>query len=187
MSEQAVYRRVLRRETHSPRTGAAVVVATILAVLLTAAVVLSVWSLVDDGFRQGVADRLGSASSLAEDRSALTAAGIVAALIALILIALALLPGRLARRGRSTERVALLVDDGVLADAVADAVAVRCGIGRGQVSVTVGRRTATVRITPTSGITVDHDAATDSAAEALAAVGFSATPKLVVSSQGVIA
>ncbi|WP_369374156.1 hypothetical protein AB1046_08170 [Promicromonospora sp. Populi] len=184
--EQAVYRRVLRRETHSPRTGAAVVVATVLAVLLVAVVALGVWWLVDPGSHDLVADRLASVTSFAEDDGALTAVGVLAAVVALVLIVLAVLPGRLPRRARSTDRLALLVDDGVLADAVADAVALRCGIDARQVSATVGRRSATVRVTPTSGVAVDHDAATDSVAAALSAVGFSAVPKLYVARQGVV-
>jgi len=184
--EQAIYRRVLRRETHSARTGSAVVLASVLVVLLVAAIALGVWWVADAGARALVADRAASVTSFAKDGSALTAAGAVAIVVALLLILLAVLPGRLARRARSTERMALVVDDGVLADAVADAVALRCSIDSRQVSATIGRRSATVRVTPTSGVPVDRDAATDAAAATLAAVGFSVVPKLYIARQGVV-
>lgn len=185
--EQAVHRRVLRRETHSSRTGAAVVLASVLIVLLVATIVLGVWWLVDPGFRDVVADQTAAVASFAGDAGAMTTAGCVAVVLAVVLIAAAVLPGRLARRARSTDRLALLVDDGVLADAVADAVAARCGIDRRQVSATIGRRSATVRVTPTSGVDVDRGAATESAVAALAALGFSLAPRLFVARQGVVA
>lgn len=185
--EQAVYRRVLRRETHSSRAGAAVTLASVLIVLLVAATAFGVWWVVDRGLRDDVADQTAAVSSIAGDGGTLMTAGCVAVVLAIVLIAVALLPGRLARRARSTDRLALLVDDGVLADSVADAVAARCGIDPRQVSATINRRTATVRVTPTSGVDVDRAAATDSAVATLAAVGFSVAPKLFVADRGVVA
>lgn len=83
--------------------------------------------------------------------------------------------------------MALLVDDGVLADAVADAVALREGVDRSQVSVTLGKKTAIVRITLTSGVPVDTDRAGRAAVEALASLGFSAAPRVLLSQTGVVA
>ncbi|RPF20887.1 hypothetical protein [Myceligenerans xiligouense] len=185
--QDAVYRRVLRRETHSPRTQAAVTVATVLIVLLVAAVAAGGWWLADPGARGDLAERAGTLSSFARRPTALTVGGTVAVLAAVTLLALAILPGRRARRGRVAGRVALVVDDGVLADAVADAVALRCGVARTQVSATVGRRVATVRVTPTSGLPVDRGAAVDAAAATLDAVGFPVTPKVLVAQRGVVA
>ncbi|MGI5190886.1 hypothetical protein ACQEVI_22300 [Promicromonospora sp. CA-289599] len=185
--EQAVHRRVLHRETRSSRTGAAVVLASVLIVLLVTAVTLSVWWLVDPGSRDVVAAQAAVVSSIAGDDGTLLAAGCVAVVLAVVLIAVALLPGRLARRARSTDRLALLVDDGVLADTVADAVAARCGVDPRQVSATVSRGSVTIRVTPTSGVDVDRAAATDSAVAALAAVGFPVAPKLFVAREGVVA
>lgn len=184
--EQAVYRRVLRRETHRSRTTAAVAVASVLLVLLVVAIGAGVWWLVAPASRDVISGWFDSASALADDRAALTVAGAAALAIAVALLALAVTPGRLPRRARSTGRLALLVDDGVLADAVADAVALRCGVDRHQVSARVGRRTTTVRVTPTSGIAVDRAAASDSAAAALADLGFSTAPRLIVMDRGVI-
>lgn len=185
--EQAVHRWVLSRETHSSRTGVAVTLASVVIVLLVAGIALGVWWLVDRAFRDVMAGQVAAVSSIAGDGGALMAAGSISVVLAVFLIAVALLPGRLARRARSTDRLALLVDDGVLADAVADAVAARCGIDPRQVSATINRRRATVRVTPTSGVDVDRAAATDSAVATLAAVGFSVAPKLLVAPRGVVA
>jgi hypothetical protein len=185
-NEQAVYRRVLRRETHASRTSAAVVTAAVMIALLAGVIAVGVWWLAVPGGRDAVEGWFASASASAGEPGIRTAAGVVALCLAVLLLALALLPGRLPRRARSTDRVALVVDDGVLADAVADAVAARCGVDPRQVSATVGRRRTAVRVTPTSGVPVDRGAAADSAASAVAALGFSTTPRLTVARQGVI-
>ena len=76
---------------------------------------------------------------------------------------------------------------GVIADAVAAAVARRTGAERGRVSVTMGRRTVTVRIVPTSGVAVDPAAAESAVHDTLAEVGFSSATRVVVSTEGVVA
>ncbi|WP_423463827.1 hypothetical protein ACO229_03840 [Promicromonospora sp. MS192] len=184
--ERSLHRWVLRRETHSSRTGAAVAVASVLAVVMVAVAGVGAWWFAAPGSRDAIGGWLGTASSVTGDRVALTTAGVVALVLALVLVALAVLPGRLPRRARSADRLAVLVDDGVLADAVADAVAARCGVDPRQVSATVGRRRTTVRVTPTSGVPVDHAAATEAAADAVAAVGFTTTARLTVAPQGVV-
>lgn len=186
-SEQATYRRVLRRETHSSRTASAVTAASVAIVILLALVVGGVWGLVDPSVRDMATEWIDGAFPRESRRTLLVVAGAIAVLIALVLIALAVMPGRRARRARTTERVALLVDDGVLADAVADAVALRCGIDRRQVSTTLGRSRIIVRITPTSGIRVDEAAAAETASDAVSALGFTAAPRVLVATNGVVA
>lgn len=186
-NQQATYRRVLRRETHAPRTIPAVVVASAGLLILVAIVVGAVGWLIDPLFRQGVTASYAAVAQIASTRPVLIAVGAAAVLIAGVLLGLALLPGRRARRARTTDRAALLVDDGVIADSVAEAAARRTGVARSQVSVTIGRRVATVRITPTSGIPVDRSAAESAAADTLSGIGFTATPRIVVASEGVIA
>lgn len=185
--ERSVYRRVVRRETHSPRTGAAVVLAAVLLLVLVVALALGVWWLAAPGARGDLGGRLDPVVSRAEEANTLFAAGVVAMLVGLALVLAAVLPGRLRRRARSTGRVAVLVDDGVLADAVVAAVSVRCGLDPRQVSATVGRHRTTVRVTPTSGVPVDRDAVTDSATAALGGAGFSTAQRLLVADRGVIA
>jgi len=186
-SERSAYRRVLRRETHSSRTAPAVVTAVVAIVILLVLAVGGVWGLLDPSIRGTAGAWLDRAVPPRNRPEALVIAGAVAAVIGLVLLALAVLPGRRARRARTTERLALLVDDGVLADAVADAVALRCGIDRRQVATTLGRSRVSVRITPTSGIRVDESAAEAAASEAVSALGFTVTPRVHVASTGVVA
>lgn len=186
-SEQAAYRRVLRRETHPSRTAPAVMAASVAIVVLLALVIGAVWGLVDQSIGRAVSAWLDQAVPAVSRQGLLVVGGIVGMLLALVLLALAVLPGRRARRARTTERLAVLVDDGVLADAVADAVALRCGIDRRQVSTTLGRSRVLVRITPTSGIRVDEAIAAEAASETVSALGFTVTPRVLVAVNGVVA
>lgn len=186
-SEQTIYRRVLRRETHAPRTIPAVVVAAIGALLLIALFAGGVWWLVDAAFREEAVRRLDGIAAPERQVAVSVGVGVVLVILAIVLFALAVLPGRRARRARATERTLLLVDDGVLADSIAEAVARRSGVDRGRVSVTAGRRTVAVRIVPTSGVPVDRRQAESAVVDTLSAIGFSATPRIIVDANGVIA
>lgn len=185
--ESRVYRRVLRRETHAPRTAPAVVVAVVVLLASLALLVGGVWWWADAGFQGFVSARAADLGAAMAQPAVLIGIGAVALALALLLLILALSPGRRARRARTTERIALLVDDGILADAVADAVAAQENLGPRQVSVTLGRRAVTVRVTPTSGVPVDTGAVGCAAEAALAAVGFTAVPRVVVAAAGVVA
>lgn len=186
-NEQAVYRRVLRRETHASRTVPALIVAGIGAVVLLSLLGAGVWWLVDPGVRAEAQRWLAGAADVMNEQFASVGIGAVLVIVALLLLVLAVLPGRRARRGRTTDRAVLLVDDGVLADSIAQAVARRVGVDRRRVSVTVGRRAATVHITPTSGVPVDRSAAESAVEDTLGGVGFSLTPRVDVAAEGVIA
>ncbi|QAY60477.1 hypothetical protein ET475_11095 [Microbacterium protaetiae] len=186
-AESAVYRRVLRRQRYSPRTGAAVVVAAAASVLGAAGIVLAMWCWADPAVRERVDRLVGSLSQLGGDRAVVTAIGVVAVLLSLLLIAMAVLPGRRARHTRMTGRVALSADDGVLADASADAVAAACGLSSDRVSVSVRPRSATVRVVPLSGVRVHRDIAAESAKQAIAAAGFAVTSRVLVDHRAVVA
>lgn len=183
--EQTLYRRVLRRELHAPRTAPAVAVAAIVAVLAVALVAAGVWWMLDASFRSVA---LGWFEGVAGHEPLVAGAGgVVLILLAVVLLALAVLPGRRPRRARTTARTALLVDDGVIADAVAAAVAGHAGVDRSRVAVTVARRVVAVRITPTSGVPVDSAAVKAAAEGTLATLGFSAAARVSVAERGVIA
>lgn len=186
-NEEATYRRVLRRETHASRTASSTLVASIGALLLIALVAGAVWWLVDRGFRDAAARSLEEVSGGAQHPAVLFGVGGALTVLAIVLLALALLPGRRARRARTTERAALLVDDGVIADSIAAAVARRAGVERDRVTVFVGRRTVEIRITPTSGVFVRVADAEDAANDILAGIGFAATPRVVIEPHGVVA
>lgn len=183
----AIYRRVLRRETHSSRSAAAVVLAALLALMLFTLLVFGIWAAADVTFRERAATWLIDIVGAWDLTSVLIATGILALLVAVLLIFTALLPGSRARHARVTDRVALVVDDGVLADAAADAVARECAIDRRQVSTTIARRGLTVRVTPTSGIRVDRDVVERIAIAAVAGAGFDTAASVDVAREGVIA
>ncbi len=186
-AERAAYRRVLRRETHSPRAGAAVTVAVVLGLLGLGVGAGSIWLLVDAAARDAA---VGSLGGLTSDRLAspvVLAAGIVAGLLGLWLALLALLPGRRARHGRFDGRIVVIAEDGVIADLVADRVARTLGVERTRIRATVGRRTAMVVVTPTSGLAVDRGAACGAVESATADLGMPLAARVVVAGRGVIA
>ena len=184
---QAIYRRLLRRETHSSRSGVAVVFAVLFAAVLLALVGLAVWAGYDEGFRQIVAAWIEDSVAAVDGPALLVGVGAACLVIAATLILVAVLPGRRARHARATERFALVADDGVLADAAADAVSRACALGRAQVSTTLARRGLAVRITPTSGIHVDRQRAARAASAALVGAGFDGEATVDVAQEGVIA
>lgn len=157
MSRSTLYRRLLRRETHSSRAGVAIVLAVILIVVFA-------WI-----GTESVLAALGQPALLVSPRDAavsvldaaaspvglLTAAGAVVAVVGVILIVVALAPGRRGRRGVDTGRTAVLVDDRVIAQSVARSGAYAGDVDPDQVRVTVGRRAVDVDVTRTSGRTAD--------------------------------
>ncbi|UYO96996.1 hypothetical protein OED01_15555 [Microbacterium sp. M28] len=182
MDKARVYRRVLRRETHASRTTPAVVAAAVLIVLIVAGFGVMAWSVLDVGIAHQVSTYPARAGM-----GIFVAVGCIGILLAGFFLAAALLPGRRARRARTDDEHALLVDDGVLADATADAVAARCGIARSQVSVVVGRRSVRVEVVPTSGVVVDEESARQAAVRVFDELGFVVDPTVVVAQRGVVA
>lgn len=77
-----------------------------------------------------------------------------AVIIGLVLIIVALTPGSRRRHRLDSDRVAILVDDDVLAGAVSRQAAATAGIARDQVSTTVSARAARVTVRPSSGFPV---------------------------------
>lgn len=181
------YRRILRRETHAARTAPAVVAVLIVLLAAVAAAVGAVWRHLDARSWEPVGGWLRGVASWAAEPATLIGLGTAALVLAVIAIALALLPGRRARRARITSRLAVVIDDGVLADAVADAVAQREGLDRRQVAVRLASRTAQVRVTPTSGLAVDERRVAAAAEAAMSALGFAVVARVSVATRGVVA
>src|SRR5690606_15467391 len=119
-----VLRRVIRRETHSPRSGAATVV---LLLVIAAAVYVGV---------EIVLDLLGAAPLLVAPGVALAwlvelpryapagliVAGAIGAFVGVLLISIAVTPGRRPKHRLGAVPHAVVVDNGVVAAAVADRV-----------------------------------------------------------------
>jgi hypothetical protein len=159
MNRSHLYRRVVRRETHSPRTAAIITVMVIL-------VVASVWfgaeillHLLGLGpILIAPSDLLaGIVHAATVTQGALVGIGVGTALIGLFLLLLALAPGRRGRHARVGERTAVIVDDRTIASSLATRAARAAGTTREQLRVSVGKRRADVALTHTSGMAVDRD------------------------------
>lgn len=163
-----VLRRVIRRETHSPRT-VAMFVAVILLILALAYIGLEiVLSLAaQPALLIGPAAAGGWLIGLPTAQPAgLVIAGIVVlALIGVIFIVLAITPGRLSKHVLDGGGRAVVVDNGVIASALAQHLAEETGLARDSITVGVGHRTVDVTVRPGIGIPLDK-ADVASAAEA---------------------
>lgn len=158
---QSDYRRIVRREMHSPRS-------TLAIALAVAGVLVAAWIgtesvlyylgrpalLVDPVVALDQAIALPSTVQPA----ALIAAGAVVALLGLALVLFAVTPGRRANHQGRTGRTALVIDNRAIASALARRAAQAAGVGADQVVVSVSRRVAEVRVSRSSGWPVDESA-----------------------------
>jgi len=157
----APYDRIVRRETHSPRTVTAVVLASVIILACVhAGVELVLRMLALPPLLVSPDSALGWLAALPhlEPAGTVTAGGVLAAVLGLILMLHAILPGRTARHQMADGDRAVIVDNGVLASGIARRVEAVARVPRNQAVVTVSHRRATVDVTPTSGIPVDEDA-----------------------------
>ncbi|ARC58362.1 hypothetical protein AS850_14850 [Frondihabitans sp. 762G35] len=178
MTNPAIYRRVVRRETHSSRSGVAIVLAVLLMLVFawlgTEAVLAALGQpalLVSP--KDAATAVLGAASAPV---AAVTAAGAVVAVVGIILIVVSFAPGRRGRRGGSIDRTAAVVDDRVIAQSVAQTASYAGDVDPDQVHVTVGHRTVEVELQRTSGRAVDSRSIQEAVDSELASYDFS--PKL---------
>jgi hypothetical protein len=135
-------RRVIRRETHSPRTVAMFVVLSLAA---------------QPALLLGPAAAAGWLVGLPTQPAGLVIAGsIVLAVIGLIFIWLAVTPGRLSKHALEAGDRAVVVDNGVIASALAQHIADETGIPRDDITVGVGHRSVDVTMRPGAGIPLDQ-------------------------------
>lgn len=190
-SEPSVYRRIRRRETHSPRSVAAIALAVVLILTFAWLAVEVILSMVDRS--PLVAAPSAMATALVEVTSLPTAvligAGVVLALLGVVLVALALAPGRRARHLIESTHSVTVVDDEVIASALARRAASAADIDPDQVRVTVSHRRADVRLTPTSGFPIDRTAVLGVVTDELDSYALEPavrTPRLSVTAQGTV-
>ncbi|MFI2566360.1 DUF6286 domain-containing protein [Paenarthrobacter sp. NPDC018779] len=153
--------RILRRETHSSRAGAAGIAAVLV-------ILLCVYALLESGVRAvGQPPWLIDPGTAAERIIALPAgiqplllgaAGAVIAMVGLFFVLHALLPGRRARHLLRDPRIAVVVDDEVLASALARRARAAANVTPEQVMVVVSQRLVVVNVRPTSGSRVSEEA-----------------------------
>ena len=154
-----VLRRVVRRETHSPRT-----VAMIVAVVLVILALVYVGTEIVLNLAGQPALLLGPAAAFGRVVGLPTevpvgvsvAIGAVIAVLGVILVVLAVAPGRLSKHQLVVGESAVVADNGVIASAIAQRVSDESGLPRDQVRVGVGHRSVDVTLTPAVGVPVDE-------------------------------
>lgn len=186
-------RRVLYRETHSSRAA----VATLAAVL--------VMGLAGYGLLESAVHAIGQPAWLIEPQLAaerivalpvgippllLGASGAVVAMIGLFFLLNAVLPGRRARHvlNGTGGWSAVVVDDEVIASALARSARLAANVTPGQVMVVVSRRQAIVNVRPTSGVPVAEAAVLAAVQDELSGMSLVPLPdvRVNVSTVGVI-
>lgn len=154
-----VLRTVVRRETHSPRTVAMLVVVVLLLLALAYAAVEIILNLTGAQpllVSPGEALNAVVAAPTALMPVAFIVGGIVLAILGLIVLVLALKPGRLSRHEMEWGERAVVVDNGVVASALAQHLSNESGIARDDIVVGVAHRAVDVTVRPPVGIPVDE-------------------------------
>ncbi|MEH3090008.1 MAG: DUF6286 domain-containing protein [Microbacterium arborescens] len=155
-----VLRRVVRRETHSPRTVAMIVAVVLVILALVYAGTEIVLNLAGQpALLLGPAAALGWVVGLPTEVPAGVGItiGAVVALLGLVLVVLAITPGRLSKHQLVVGESAVVADNGVIASAIAQRVSDDSGLPRDQVRVGVGHRVVDVTLSPAVGVPVDED------------------------------
>jgi hypothetical protein len=158
MNEQRLYRRLVRRTAHRSRSLAVIVALVASAILVAYAGV------------ELVLAALGQPALLLSPKDAIEkvehpgtialAAAAVALVLGVILLIIAFASGRRARHELPDERMAVVIDDQVLAGAISKVARTEARVPDQRVSTSVSRRRAIVRVTPTSGQPLDRAALT---------------------------
>ncbi|WP_182065167.1 DUF6286 domain-containing protein [Curtobacterium sp. ME12] len=158
MSNGSVERRIRRRSVHRSRSTAVAVALVVLALVAawigTEAVLSAIGRppLVADP--QTVVD-----TALRPDAAFVTVVEVVAGalvLLGIVLVVLALKPGRKHRSVVEHERGAVVIDTRIVASTAANAAGMAAGVPEGNASATARGRTTEVRIVPVTGVPVDE-------------------------------
>ncbi|MBG6054960.1 signal transduction histidine kinase [Salinibacterium sp. CAN_S4] len=176
-AEAATYRRIIRRERHNSRSVAVSITLALVALGLAYVTVELVLGALE--LPALLVAPVDAVAVLNEPTVPVIAGSAVAVAIGLVLLIIALAPGRRARHEIPNTRMAVVVDDVVLAGALGRAGRVAASVPAQRVRTTVTARRALVSITPTSGIEVDAEAT--EAATSRVAAELAAKPPLTVS------
>lgn len=177
----AVLKRVVRRETHSART-----VATVIALVLIAAgavyvgteIVLHLLDVAPLLVAPGAAFAWLTALPETRPQAAVVAGGTVIVILGVILVWFALSPGRRPKHELGVSPHAVVVDNGVIASAVAERVRRDLDLPKGGVIVGISHRGADVTVRPEPGQQVDRNQVRSIAETELAA--YESMPRLTV-------
>ena len=158
MSNGSVERRIRRRSVHRSRSTAVAVALVVLALVAawigTEAVLSAIGRppLVADP--QTVVD-----TALRPDAAFVTIVEVIAGVLVVlgvVLVALALKPGRQHRSVVEHERGAVVIDSRIVASTAANAAGMAAGVPEGNASATARGRSTEVRIVPVTGVPVDE-------------------------------
>jgi len=191
MRQEAMIRRMGRRETHSSRAALAVVSASVLLVVVLWLILEGALSMTGNGPLLLAPAQLMHAVAVmgtATVPAALLAAGVVIGLLGLLVVAAAILPGGKPRHILANPRSAVVVERDVLAAAIARTARTAARLSPAQVTATVGPRTAQLRLHPSSGRAVDVDAVTEAVDKELSGYSLARplTPTVSVAHHGAV-
>lgn len=191
MTEDRRTRRLLRRETHSSRSVPSVVTAAI--VLLALLWLFLETALSVSGAPPLLLSPLTAAGWLADlprqaPGAVLAVVGLLVALVGLLLLALAILPGNRPRYVVTDERNAIIVDYEVVASAASRVARTAAGVSTDQVYSWASRRSIDVQVHPTSGLPVDEEAVRVAVVRELDSYGLDPMPtvSVAVASRGAV-
>jgi hypothetical protein len=182
---------ILKRETRSSRAVAAVIAAVLV-------IVLCGFALLETALRAFgqppwlIDPEAAMAQILALPEGArpllLGVVGAVLVMAGLFFFLNAVLPGRRARHLLWDRRAAVVVDDEVIASALARRARLAANVGPEQVMVVVSRNRVVVNVRPTSGVPLNADAMLAAVNDELRAMGPSPMPeaRINVAPEGVI-
>lgn len=186
MNENSLRRRLVRRERYSSRSRAVIIALALVCLGLAYLGTESVLAALGLAPLLVAPDQMVAAVNTPTLQVTIGAGA--AMLFGLVLVVLALAPGRRARHAIPHERLAIVVDDIVLAGALGRAARAAASVPADRVRTTVSSRRARVAVTPSSGFPVDR-AGVSTATDALAAA-LAPTPRLrvavAVSPSGVV-
>ncbi len=178
MSTAGLHRRILRRELHSPRSVLAITVAVVLILLCIYVGVEIVLMMLGQpallATPQEMLTVLGTLGSAPAEVPIMV--GLALMILGILLLIAGLTPGRRARHELAASRAAAVVDDEVIASGLARHAAHAGNAHPNNTVVSVSKRRAVVRLTPTSGIPVRRDAVSETVQEQLAELEL--TPSL---------
>ncbi|ROS47086.1 MULTISPECIES: DUF6286 domain-containing protein [unclassified Curtobacterium] len=160
MSNGSVERRIRRRSVHRSRSTAVAVALVVLALV-------AAWIGTESVLRA-----IGRPPLLADPQTAVDAAlqpdaafvtiaeviAVVLVVLGIVLIVLALKPGRQHRSVVQHDRGAVVIDTRIVASTAANAAGTAAGVPEGNASATARGRRTDVRIVPVTGIPVDEQA-----------------------------
>jgi hypothetical protein len=151
-------RRVVRRETHSSRTAAAVVAVVVFVLLLGYVAAELVAGLAGQPallVPPAAAWEWLVALPTARPTWLVVAGGAIVALAGLALVWLGVAPGRLSRQTMDGGSRVVVVDNGVIASSLAQHLSEQTATARERITVGVGHRAVDITVRPVAGARVD--------------------------------